>query len=50
MNDAEITNMAVDCGALVKPHPKDRDITLVIFTLEELKEFIETMEKRNDLR
>jgi len=40
MSDQEIKDMAIDCGALVKKHPKDAETTLIIFTLGELKEFI----------
>ena len=40
MTEDEITNLAIDCGALIKPHPIDNEITLITFTMDELKEFM----------
>lgn len=45
MKNQEITDLAIKCGALVKPHPMLQETTLIAFTLDELKEFIEQLPK-----
>lgn len=43
MTEEELKNLAIDCGALVRPHPKVEEVTLITFTMEELLEFIENL-------